>query len=110
MKIFKNAVSIAIAALFTFSVILGSFTVTAKTEQTYVSADQFRSSEKIFFQDADRIVDNCKFHVIQQFAFTNDNKYIFATQEGFFLRPLNRTTKRIPCIPVSPCSKCLLTA
>ncbi len=82
MKIFKNAVSIAIAALFTFSVILGSFTVTAKTEQTYVSADQFRSSEKIFFQDADRIVNNCKFHVIQQFAFTNDNKYIFATQEA----------------------------
>ena len=82
MKILKNAVSIAIAAMFTFSVILGSFTVTAKTEQTYVSADQFRSSEKIFFQDADRIVDNCKFHVIQQFAFTNDNKYIFAIQEA----------------------------
>ena len=39
MKIFRNAVSIAIAAMFTFSVILGSFTVTAKTEQTYVSAD-----------------------------------------------------------------------
>ena len=82
MKILKSATSIVVAMLFTFSLIFSSFTVSAKTEQTYVSADQFRSSEKIFFQDADRIVDNCKFHVIQQFTFTNDNKYIFATQEA----------------------------